>query len=134
MSGRKQYRKNPTETVVAVQLDLDTTGFTYEKWGGTQVCKKSDWLVNNNGDVYTINQQSFEETYEETRTGLYFKSELVWAEVAERTGVIQTKEGSTAYQAGDYLVYNDEAGEDGYAISRKKFESMYDKVGDDQQE
>ena len=130
MSGRKRYRKKPTETVVAVQLNLDTTGFTYEKWGGTQVCKQGDWLVNNKGDVYTVNQQSFADTYEETSTGLFFKSKLVWAEVAETPGVIQTKEGSTAYLAGDYLVYNDESGGDGYAISRDKFERMYDRIGD----
>ena len=127
MSGRKQYRKKPTETVVAVQLDLDTTGFTYEKWEGTQVCKPGDWLVDNKGDVYTIDQQSFAETYKEISTGLFCKSKSVWAEVAETPGVIQTKEGSTAYQVGDYLVYNDESDEDGYAISRDKFDGMYER-------
>ena len=130
MSSRKQYRKKPTETVVAVQLDLNTTGFTYKKWGGTQVCKPGDWLVDNKGDVYTIDEQSFAETYEKISTGLFYKSKSVWAEVAETSGVIQTKEGSTAYQAGDYLVYNAESGEDGYAISRDRFEGMYDRVGD----
>ena len=134
MSDRKQYKKKPTETVVAVHLDLDTTGFTYQKWGGTQVCKQGDWLVNNNSDVYTIDQQTFADTYEEVSTGLYFKSKLVWAKVAETAGVIQTKEGSTTYLAGDYLVYNGEASDDGYAVSRKKFEAMYDRVGDNQQE
>ncbi len=128
MSGRQQYRKKQTEKVVAVRLDLDTTGFKYQKWGGTQICKPGDWLVNNKGDVYTIDQRSFADTYEEISTGLYFKSKQVWAEVAETPGVIQTKEGSTAYQAGDYLVYNDESGEDGYAISREKFYGMYDRV------
>ena len=130
MSSKKQYKKNPTETVVAVQLDLDTTGFTYKKWGGTQVCKSGDWLVDNKGDVYTIDQQSFADTYEEISTGLFCKSKSVWAEVAETSGVIQTKEGSTAYKEGDYLVYNGESGENGYAISHDTFDGMYERVRD----
>ena len=48
---RRKYKKKPTSFITAVQLDLDTEGFTYNKWGGKQVCKKDDWLVNNNGDT-----------------------------------------------------------------------------------
>jgi hypothetical protein len=128
---KAQYRKKPTEKVVAVQLDLETKGFTYEKWGGTQVCKPGDWLINNNGDVYTIDQQTFADTYEEAGLGRYAKTGTVWAEIAEEAGVVTTKEGSTEYQAGDYLVYNDEAGEDRYAVSRGKFELMYEIAGDE---
>ncbi len=128
MSDRTQYKKKPTETVVAIQLSLDTAGFKYQKWGGVQVCKEGDWLVNNDGDVYTIDQQTFADTYEEISKGIYFKSKMVWAETAEKAGQIQTKEGWTNYLAGDYLVFNDEAGEDGYAVSRARFETMYDRA------
>ncbi|HZD49085.1 MAG TPA: hypothetical protein VE178_10095 [Silvibacterium sp.] len=51
-----------------------------------------------------------------------------WAEQAKEKGVIQTKEGSTAYVAGDYLVYNDPTGKDGYAVKSTSFHSMYEPV------
>ena len=45
MTPRREYRKKTASTVVAVQLDLETDGFTYDKWGGTQTCKQGDWVV-----------------------------------------------------------------------------------------
>ena len=51
MSRRERYVKKHTQFVVAVELDLDTAGFTYQKWGGTQTCKPGDWIVNNDGDT-----------------------------------------------------------------------------------
>lgn len=125
MSVRRKYKKKPTSFVTAVQLDLDTEGFVYNKWGGKQVCKRGDWLVDNNGDKYTVSKESFARTYEIVSPGVYFKSAPVWAEVAEKGGRVKTKEGDTGYQAGDYLVFNNEEGTDAYAISAEKFESMY---------
>jgi len=49
---RRRYRKKASQFVVAVQLALDTPGFEYRKWGADQRCKRNDWLVNNDGDVY----------------------------------------------------------------------------------
>ena len=48
------------------------------------------------------------------------------AEAAASAGVIDTKEGSTGYEAGDYLVYNGPDRTDGYAVGREKFEEMYE--------
>jgi len=45
MDTRRRYRKKPDQFVVAVQLALDTNGFTYKKWGAEQRCKRGDWLV-----------------------------------------------------------------------------------------
>ena len=126
MSPRKKYKKRTSTYVTAVKLDLDTEGFVYRKWGGVQTCKPGDWLVNNQGDTYTIDAQTFADTYEETSPGVYTKTSEVWAEVADSDGVIKTLEGETRYQAGDYLVYNDDGGKDGYAISHDKFESLYE--------
>jgi hypothetical protein len=50
----------------------------------------------------------------------------VWAEAASEDGSIATKEGRTQYRKGDYVVFNDEDGTDGYAMSAKKFESRYE--------
>jgi hypothetical protein len=50
----QQYRWRERTFITAVRLDLNMDGFTYLKWGGTQRCKRGDWLVNNQGDVYTI--------------------------------------------------------------------------------
>ena len=126
MGVRRKYKKKPTLFITAVQLDLDTKGFTYNKWGGKQVCKRGDWLVNNNGGTYTIAEETFAQTYEFVSPGVYIKSAPVWAEVAEKTGKVKTKEGETAYEAGDYLVYNNEDGTDGYAMSPASFKSMYE--------
>jgi hypothetical protein len=81
--------------------------------------------VNNQGDVYTVDADTFEATYQEVSPGRYKKSAPVWAEQADKAGVIQTKEGSTAYD-GDYLVYNDLARKDGYAVKGTTFHSMYE--------
>jgi hypothetical protein len=126
--GRTKYLKRPNQSVVAVQVALNGAGFTYEKWGGTQRCKPGDWLVNNDGDVYTVDAETFRRTYERVGDGKYLKIAPVWATVAHESGQVPTKEGSTAYKAGDYLVSNEEDGSDAYAVEAQKFEAMYEPV------
>jgi hypothetical protein len=126
MAIRRKYKKKPTSFITAVQLDLDTDGFIYNKWGGRQVCKRGDWLVDNNGDKYTVSGEAFAKTYQRVSPGVYTKSAPVWAEVADKPGKIKTSEGETAYEAGDYLVANNQDGTDAYAISAAKFRELYD--------
>ena len=128
MATRRQYVKRQTQFVVAVQLDLETDGFSYQKWGDTQTCRRGDWLVNNNGDTYTVDRESFARTYRPSGPGTYVKSAPVWAEVALAAGSVRTKEGATHYQAGDYLVFNEETGTDAYAVSKAEFERMYEPI------
>ncbi len=123
----QEYRRKSTTTVTAVQLDLDMDGFTYRKWGGEQRCKPGDWVVNNGSDVYTVDKKSFERTYRMVSPGVYEKSAQVWAELADSAGTIRTKEGSTAYAAGDVLVYNEPGRKDGYAMKRDAFDRLYAK-------
>lgn len=125
MSGRRRYIKRPDRPVVAVQLALDTEGFTYRKWGGVQTCKPGDWIVDNGGDIYTVDRDTFARTYRQTGPGNYVKSTPVWAEVATQPGAVQTKEGLTRYQPGDYLVFNEPDGGDPYAVTPERFEAMY---------
>lgn len=127
---RKTYRKRPEQYVIAVQLDLDTDGFAYRKWGAEQRCKAGDWIVRNGGDTYTVDRDSFASTYREIGPGRYRKDTLVWAERAERAGTIDTRENRTAHEAGDFLVFNAEDGDDGYAIDADKFHEMYEPVDD----
>ena len=126
MGIRRKYKKKSTSFVTAVQLDLETEGFVYSKWGGEQVCRRGDWLVNNSGDTYTVAKESFAKTYKFVSPGVFVKSAPVWVGVAEKAGKAKTQEGETAYKAGDYLVSNNEDGTDSYAISAEKFESMYE--------
>jgi hypothetical protein len=126
MSTRRRYVKRDTQFVVAVPLDLEMSGFTYQKWGATQTCKRGDWLLSNNGDVYTVDRESFARTYKAIGPGTYVKRALVWAEVATTAGEVRTKEGSTHYEAGDYLVYNEPDGGDAYAVEKQTFEQMYE--------
>jgi len=130
VSNLKKYVKKATSSVVAVQLDLETEGFTYEKWGATQTCKRGDWVVNNNGDVYTVAGDTFAKTYRCVSPGVYRKTTPVWAEIAEQAGHIRTKEGITHYDAGAYIVYNDPDGKDAYAVEAGTFEEMYEPAGE----
>ncbi len=66
---RRRYRKKPTSFVTAIRLDLDTEGLTYRKWGGTQRGKRGDWLVDNDGDVYTGDADVLPRTYEPPEKG-----------------------------------------------------------------
>jgi hypothetical protein len=125
---RRKYLKRPDQPVVAVQVALEGLGFTYQKWGATQQCKAGDWLVDNDGEVYTVDKDSFDRTYQKVDVGKYVKTTPIWAEVAESDGQVHTKEGSTSYKAGDYLVFNEESGGDSYAIEPAKFEAMYERA------
>jgi hypothetical protein len=126
-SSRRQYVRRPDASVVAVRLALDTDGLVYRKWGGEQVAKAGDWLVDNDGDVYTVEADVFARTYREVEgeRGAYVKTTPVWAERASEAGGVRTKEGVTQYQAGDYLVSNSSDSTDEYAMTADRFERLY---------
>ena len=125
-SRRRRYVRRPDMPVVAVRLALDTDGLVYRKWGGEQRAKAGDWLVDNDGDVYTVAADVFERTYRNTNPGQWIKTTPVWATRASEDGDVATKEGRTWYRQGDYVVSNNEDGSDAYAISAKKFEQTYE--------
>lgn len=126
MTNRRRYRKKAGRSVVAVQLDLDTDGFVYNKWGSRQTCKRGDWLVYNDGDTYTIDKEVFERTYRKQGQGVYVKVTPVWVEIATEPGSVVTNEGKSFYEAGDCLVSNNEDGTDAYCVSKDKFTEMYE--------
>lgn len=126
MGERQRYRRRPGQPVVAVQLKLDTEGFKYKKWGEVQRCKANDWLVDSNGEVYTVDADSFARTYTAEGHGTYVKTGKVWAEQVAEAGRVATKEGGTNYKSGDWLVSNNEDGSDAYAVSATKFEESYE--------
>jgi hypothetical protein len=130
MPKRKLFQKHPKYPVAAVQLDLEFDNFSYQKWNGVQTCKQGDWLVYNDGDVYTVDKKYFRDYYQQVSHGVFKKIGDIWAEVATKSGSIQTKEGSTAYNAGDYLVFDRQEGGDGYAIKKHIFEKMYEQVNE----
>lgn len=128
---KRAYRKKSGALITAVQLNLDTTGFIYHKWGEEQHCKAGDWLVDNQGDCYSIDREAFEDTYQQRSPGVYQKTSVVWAEVATAAGTVVTREGGTEYRPGDYIVYNKADGSDNYAVSKAKFEEIYELAEDD---
>jgi hypothetical protein len=125
---RLKYVKRANQAVTAVQLALDTDGFTYQKWGGAQRCKAGDRILDNAGDIYTVDRETFARTYRQVDGGKYVKVTPVWAERASDDGRVDTKEGATHYRRGDYLVFNDEEGGDGYAVDGEKFVAMYERA------
>lgn len=126
MPDRQRFRRKPDQAVTAVQLRLETEGLRYRKWGHDQVARAGDWLVDNDGDVYTVAAETFARTYREVGRGAYVKTTPVWAERAREAGSVATREGRTTYAAGDWLVSNREDGGDAYAISAEKFSALYE--------
>ena len=104
MGQRHKYRRKENTTVVAVKLDLVTDGFIFQKWGGPQRCRAGDWLVLNGDDTHTVAGKTFARTYRQVSAGVYERIAETWAEVAPEAGRITTEEGSTGYEAGDFLV------------------------------
>jgi len=123
---RERFVRRPDRPVAAVRLALDTDGLVYRKWGGEQHAKAGDWIVDNDGDVYSVDADVFARTYRRTGPGAYVKATPVWAEKADRGGSVATKEGSTSYQPGDYIVSNNADGSDAYAMNAETFESLYE--------
>ena len=126
----QRYIKKPDKPVHAIQIKLDTNGFTYKKWGDRQTCKSGDWLVNNGGDIYTIDQQVFSDTYRQIAPATFQKIAPVWARRADEDGSVKTKEGRSHYRAGDFIVANHEDGSDAWCMSVDKFQDMYEQVED----
>jgi hypothetical protein len=122
---RSRYIRRPDRPVAAVRLALDTDGLVYRKWGGQQRAKQGDWIVDNDGDVYTVDADVFARTYRQTAIGAYVKTTPVWAQRAAHAGSVKTKEGSTHYEPGDYVVSNNSDGSDEYAMKAEKFEDLY---------
>lgn len=122
----EEYKRRPGATVYAIRLDLEIDGFDYVKWGARQYCKRGDWILLNGADTYTVDSEVFARTYRHLAGVEYQKVGTVWAEQAVSAGRIETKEGSTGYDAGDYVVYNQPDRTDGYAVSRSRFEEMYE--------
>jgi len=126
MTELRRYRRRPDQYVVALQLNLDTDGLRYRKWGHDQQARQGDWLVDNNGDVYTVDAESFAATYRPLHRGAWLKTAPVWAAQATQAGSVATKEGHTQYDAGDWIVSNNEDGSDTYAIGKDKFDTLYE--------
>ena len=125
---RLRYKKKPNQYIIAVQLDLEAEGLTYQKWGAEQYAKSGDWLVKNGNDTYTIDQETFKKTYRRISDSKYVKTTSIWAEVVIKDGSVKTKEGKSYYKAGDYLVSNNKDGSDSYCISADNFNEMYEVV------
>jgi hypothetical protein len=128
---RRRYRRRPDRPVIAIQLALDTDGLVYRKWGGEQHAKPGDWIVENDGDTYTVDANVFAQTYRPVGKGHYVKTTPVWAARVSAAGIVHTKEGATHYAAGDYLVSNDADGSDDYAVDAGTFESLYEPAPDE---
>ncbi len=124
----KKYRKKADQVIHAIQVDLELISFNYRKWGDNQTCKAGDWLVENNGNVYTVDQQVFADTYLQIAPATYKKIAPVWARQADEGGSVETKEGRSYYKAGDYIVANQADGSDAWCMGEQEFHDLYEVV------
>lgn len=122
----KTYRKKATHTVFAIQASIKGNIY-YEKWDHNQKATEGDYLVDNEGDVYTVEKVTFESTYTEVGDHRYAKTALVKAEQATESGKIRTLEGLSSHNAGDYIVHNPRQG-DVYVVPQNEFESVYEEI------
>ena len=67
--GPRRYVRRPDRPVAAVRLALETDGLIYRKWGGEQRAKAGDWIVDNEGDVYTVDADVFARRRRSGRSG-----------------------------------------------------------------
>jgi hypothetical protein len=134
--ARRKYVRNSDHPVAAVRLSLDTEGLAYRKWGGEQRAQRGDWLIDSDGDVYTVAADVFARTYRpvdrERCPGTYIKTTPIWAEQAPAAGSVKTREGTTSYEAGDFIVSNQPDGGDSYAIAEETFRRLYVPASEDQ--
>jgi hypothetical protein len=127
-AARRKFRKKTSEFVIAVRLDLEMRALEFRKWGARQRARRGDWLVDNDGEIYTVAARTFARTYRRIAPGRYVKTTPVWAEEAKVAGRIRTQEGYTRFRRGDFIVSNRRDGTDGYAIARRKFLAMYERA------
>ena len=117
------------EPVTAIQIKLETNGLVYNKWGGEQIGKQNDWLVESStGSVYTIDDESFKKTYKMESAGRYVKFASIWVTIADHDGKVKTKEGYSEYKKGEYLVANCENGDDPYTPPYDVIQNNYKKL------
>lgn len=126
VAGRKRYRRRHNTWVTAVRLGLRTEGFEYRKWGHVQRCKPGDWLVERDGEIYTIDRQVFARCYRQRSPGRYEKVTAVWAEKVSEAGSVRTHEGRTDFEPGDYLLYDAAEGGQGWAMQAERFHHLYE--------
>jgi len=70
-SAPTAHRRRSESTVVAIPIALSANPdgkrgvklFIYHQWDDNQMCKSGDWLVHNGDDVYTVDRETFEQTY-----------------------------------------------------------------------
>jgi hypothetical protein len=73
-SGRRRHIRRSDKPIIAVRLSFDTADLTYQKWGGEQRAKAGDWIVDNDGEVYTLDGEVFTRTYRQAGPGTYVKT------------------------------------------------------------
>jgi len=127
-SKRREFTPRDNKYVEAIKLDLDFDGFTFQKWGHSQKCKRNDWLIFSEGDTYTVDHEYFLQHFKTQSPGRWKKVGKICAEEAEENGFVQTLEGKTNYKKGDFIVSNYGKGGDQYAIPRIVFHNKYGAV------
>ena len=70
---RQRYRRKADQLVTAICLALDFDGLDFRKWGDSQHADPGDWLVDNNGDVHTVDADTFTRTYQQVSPGRWIK-------------------------------------------------------------
>lgn len=127
----KQYERRPDGLIIAIQirLDLEAGGIAYRKWDSEQWGKRGDWLINDDGDTYTVSAENFANDYELSESGLYRNTAKVWAEEATGSGFVEIRGGTAPFVEGNMLVFSDPDRKEGQVFFYNKFNRLYRPVG-----
>jgi hypothetical protein len=67
----------PIKRLLPCILRLTQPALGTESGAGVQECKAGDWLVDNDGDVYRVDRETFERTYS-TRLALRIVGRIIF--------------------------------------------------------
>lgn len=115
----------PTSVVRVIQLDAPLTWNADH--GSTMQAQPGDWLVQSEGDTWSVEDGIFRVTYEHLRDDLYRKVTPVLAVELPAAGTVLSREGMVEAEQGDLLVCN-VTGEC-WSMPKEKFFQRYAVVG-----
>lgn len=125
MSAYRRYKRKGNEVVIAIQLDLDTEGFSYQKQGAERRCNAQDWLLSDRSGTYAVDDSTFARAFEEIGVGQYTMVGIVRAKVSDSAGHIRVGQRKVPHEPGDYLVWDESTQSIGYAVPKDWFEASY---------
>ncbi|MGQ7787939.1 PGDYG domain-containing protein [Nesterenkonia sp. K-15-9-6] len=123
--GGERYA--PTGDPVRAQRVVEPHRWTTAS-GAVMEAKPGDWIVDDDGQQWSVDAEVFAETYEAVSEGRYRKTGEVRARQIAQPTSLETLEGSDQLDAGDWVVQN--ASGECWGVSDARFRRRYQVLHD----